>query len=89
MASEYAIRVEVKAGVVTRTCAIDRAFSSHPPSQRRAVLLQEAINDLLPVRPVYAIANGELEATKAAIVERYGSMAEDPEEMTTPEFVEH
>ena len=69
--------------------AIARAFSSHPPSQRRAVLLQEAIDNLLPDRPVYAITNSEFEAIKAAITERYGSKAEDPEETTTPELVRH
>ena len=67
--------------------AIVRAFSSHPPSEKRATLLMKAIDELLPDRPTYAITSNEFEMIKAAITERYAGLPEDPEESAPPEIV--
>ena len=54
-----------------RKGAITAAFSSHPLSQKRAMLLQKAIDELLPDQPAYAISGSEFGAIKTRISKLY------------------
>ena len=56
-----------------KTGAITRAFSSHPHSAKRIVLIQKAIDELLPDRPYYANSNSEFESIKVRLVKLYGA----------------
>ena len=67
--------------------SIAAAFSSHPISQKRAALLQEAIDELLPDKPAYAVSNSEFEAIKARITELYGGTREDSKKSAPPEIL--
>ena len=70
-----------------RKGAVTAAFSSHPLSQNRAILLQKAIDELLPDQPTYAISSSEFEAIKARITKLYGGIKENPEHSDPPEVI--
>ena len=70
-----------------RKGAITAAFSSHPLSRNRAMLLQKAIDELLPDQPAYAITGSEFEEIKARISKLYGGPTDNPERSAPPEIL--
>ena len=63
------------------------AFRTHPLSSKRVMLLQEAIDELLPDQPSYMVSASEFDAVKARIAELHGASKKDSEGSDKPEIL--
>ncbi len=70
-----------------KTGFIAAAFRTHPLSSKRVMLLQKAIDELLPDQPSYVVSASEFDAVKARIAELHGTSKEDPEDPEQPELL--
>jgi predicted Zn-dependent protease len=65
--------------------SIAKVFRSHPLTQKRIKLVQEAIDEILPDRPEYAVNTSEFEQVKERLLRlknRRGNPQEDPNRPT-------
>ena len=60
---------------------------THPLSSKRAMLLQKAIDELLPDQPWYVVSASEFDAVKARIAELHGISKENPDDPEQPELL--
>ena len=66
---------------------IAAAFRTHPLSSKRVMLLQRAIDELLPDQPSYMVSASEFDAVKARVRELHGTSKEDPDDPEQPELL--
>ena len=66
---------------------IAAAFRTHPPSAKRVMLLQKAIDGLLPDQPSYMVSASEFDAVKARVQELHGGSKEDPDDPDRPQIL--
>ena len=70
-----------------KTGFIAAAFRTHPLSSKRVMLLQKAIDELLPDQPSYMVSASEFDAVKARIAELHGISKKDPDDPERPELL--
>ena len=68
-----------------KTGFIAAAFRTHPLSRKRVMLLQKAIDELLPDQPSYMVSASEFDAVKARVKELHGGSEEDPNDPDRPQ----
>ena len=65
--------------------AVSKAFSSHPPTEKRIQLIQETMGEILPARPQYALSSSEFDEIKqrlARMTNRTREEQADPDRPT-------
>lgn len=70
-----------------KTGSIAAAFRTHPLSRKRVMLLQQAIDELLPDQPSYKVSASEFDAVKARVKELHGGSGEDPDDPDRPQIL--
>ena len=68
-----------------KTGFVAAAFRTHPLSRKRVMLLQKAIDELLPDQPSYMVSASEFDAVKARVKELHGGSEEDPDDPDRPQ----
>jgi len=75
----------MKAEQKRKQSAVSKAFSSHPPTEKRIKLIQETMGEILPPRPQYALSSSEFDEIKqrlARMTNRSREEQADPDRPT-------
>lgn len=64
--------------------AVSKAFSSHPPTGKRIELIQEAMGEVLPAQPQYALSTSEFQEVKARLQRMTNTTRRDDEDPNRP-----
>lgn len=64
--------------------AVSKAFSSHPPTGKRIELIQEAMGEILPERPQYALSTSEFQEVKKRLERMTNRTTRDDEDPNRP-----
>ena len=70
-----------------KTGFIAAAFRTHPLSRKRVMLLQQAIDELLPDQPTYIVSASDFDAIKARVKELHGGSEENPDDPDRPQIL--
>ncbi len=74
----------MKAMQKRKKSSISKAFSSHPPTEKRIKLIQETMGEILPAKQQYALSSSEFEEVKQRLLRMTNSSRRDDEDPNRP-----